>query len=179
MTTTPSPDPLGPEWGTGPDGVRTRSAARVLVLDDAGRVLLVRGSDPANRPGERWWFPVGGGIGEGEDARTAAVRELAEETGIAADPAELQGPVLRREPEFGWLGQRCRQRELVFVLRLARVPALDRAGWTELERATLEELRWWGAGELAATGDTVYPPGLAAIVEDLRDGWDGLLRDVG
>ena len=172
------PDPLGPEWATGPDGVRTRSAARVLVLDGAGRVLLVRGGDPGHRPGERWWFSVGGGIAAGEDARAAAVRELAEETGIPAAAGDLEGPVLRREPEFGWLGQRCRQRELVFVLRLAEVPALDLSGWTDLERATLDELRWWSAEELAATADTVYPAALAALLAGLRAGWDGVLRDV-
>ena len=52
-------------------------AAGGIVVDDAGRWLLMR------RNG-RWDLPKGH-IEAGEDAATAAVREIAEETGIAAE----------------------------------------------------------------------------------------------
>ncbi len=42
-----------------------RRAARVLLLDGAGRVLLLRGFDPA-MPEHRYWFTVGGGLDDGE-----------------------------------------------------------------------------------------------------------------
>ena len=182
MTSQPPPapaeDPLGAEWATAPDGTRTRSAARVLVVDGAGRVLLLRGSDPT-APGTRWWFTPGGGVAAGESPAEAAARELAEETGIGASPADLTGPVLRRAPVFTWFGRTCRQEELLFLLRLDAAPALSRAGWTALERDTLEEVRWWAPEELAATGEQVYPPRLHEHLARLRDGWDGSLRDAG
>ncbi|GAA4977418.1 NUDIX hydrolase [Kineococcus glutinatus] len=172
-----SPDPLGPEWGTGPGGVRTRSAARVLVVDDAGRVLLLDGCDPA-APEERWWFTPGGGLLAGEEPRAGAARELAEETGVVVDPADLVGPVLLREPEFDWLGSRCRQREVFFLLHLRAPVVLDRSGWTALERASLTGFRWWTAQELAGSGVRCYPVALPAVLTGLRDGWDGTLREV-
>lgn len=48
---------------------------RVLALDASGQVLLVRHSY-----GSGSWMPPGGGLGRKEDAVTAAVRELREET---------------------------------------------------------------------------------------------------
>ena len=49
---------------------------RVLVEDDAGRILLVRHTYV---PG--WHFP-GGAVDAGESAEAASVRELREETGV-------------------------------------------------------------------------------------------------
>ena len=55
---------------------------RVLALDHAGRVLLVRHSY-----GSGQWMPPGGGIGRGEAPIAAAGRELREETGCRLDAA--------------------------------------------------------------------------------------------
>jgi 8-oxo-dGTP pyrophosphatase MutT (NUDIX family) len=41
-------------------------------------VLLMR----AGQSERTWWFTIGGGIADGEDSRTAAVRETFEETGL-------------------------------------------------------------------------------------------------
>lgn len=61
-----------------------RAAASVIVVrDGAGglEVLLVRRNPQQRYMGGFWVFP-GGAVDEGEDHRTAAVRELAEEAGI-------------------------------------------------------------------------------------------------
>jgi 8-oxo-dGTP diphosphatase len=60
---------------------RRRIGAYGLCHDDRGRVLLVRASARSARPGT--WFLPGGGIEHGEDPADAAVREVAEETGLA------------------------------------------------------------------------------------------------
>jgi len=61
-----------------------RPRVRVLVTNERGGVLLVRGvlSDG------RWTLP-GGGVGRRETLTAAARRELHEETGIAVDEADL------------------------------------------------------------------------------------------
>lgn len=56
---------------------RSVIGCRVLVLDDAGRVLLVRHSY-----GTRHWMMPGGGVRRGEDVARAAAREVLEEVGL-------------------------------------------------------------------------------------------------
>ena len=76
---------------------------------------------------------------------------------------------------------------MLYLARLLEHPdelgGLDDAGWTDVERATVDELRWWRLPELAAVeaaGTEVYPAGLAALVTDLMaGGWDGRVRDLG
>lgn len=48
---------------------------RIIALDAAGRVLLIRHSYGSGK-----WMPPGGGVGRGEAPVAAASRELAEET---------------------------------------------------------------------------------------------------
>jgi 8-oxo-dGTP diphosphatase len=56
-------------------------AAGGVVLDGAGRVLLVRRGRP---PGKGDWTLPGGRVEAGEAVAEAAVREVREETGVAA-----------------------------------------------------------------------------------------------
>ncbi|WP_246561477.1 NUDIX hydrolase [Streptomyces roseirectus] len=65
---------------------RTLLASCVLLLDTAGRVLLLRYAPGQPAAGD-WWLP-GGMLDHGEDPRTAARRELREETGLG-----LPGPL--------------------------------------------------------------------------------------
>lgn len=187
--TTPAADPFGEEWRLGEDGLLFRRGARVLVV--AGppgeeRLLLVRGHD-LDQPGRSWWFTVGGGIGAGEEPLAAAVREVREETGLVLDPGQVLGPVFSRTAVFDFFARTCRQDEVIYLARLPQRPddlgVLDDAGWTDVERATVDEVRWWSLGELAAveaSGTEVYPRGLSGLVSGLvADGWDGRVRDLG
>ncbi|WP_375387886.1 NUDIX hydrolase [uncultured Amnibacterium sp.] len=138
-----------------------RNAARTLLLDPDGRVLLIRGHDPEAPEAGHWWLTPGGGLEPGEDARAAAVREAFEETGH--EVADLVGPVARRSSVFRFDGRLIEQRELYFVARVEAFEATS-AGWTPLEQRVLGEARWWTLDELRTTGDTVFPEHLADLV---------------
>ncbi|WP_375392762.1 RNA pyrophosphohydrolase [uncultured Sphingomonas sp.] len=62
-----------------------RPAAGIMLLDRDGRVFVGQRIDTVL---EAWQLPQGG-IDPGEDALAAALRELGEETGIAAEKVEL------------------------------------------------------------------------------------------
>lgn len=72
------------EWVPRAEWIRTQPqaliAACVFMLDEHDRVLLLR-YGPGQPWSGRWWLP-GGMLDHGEDPRTAARREMLEETGI-------------------------------------------------------------------------------------------------
>lgn len=138
-----------------------RTSARVILLDREGAVLLLCGSDPESdvRPAPRWWFTIGGAAQAGESLAQTAARELGEETGLQVDPADLVGPLWRRDAVIDFNGSVLRSDERYFVHRTARFEPSD-GGRSGLERTYIHGHRWCDATmirELVAGGETVYP----------------------
>lgn len=167
---------LGDGWALGDDGLWFRQAARVVLVDPADRVLMLRAHD-AGDPGRSWWFTVGGGLSAGEDPRVGVAREALEEVGLVLDPAELVGPVWRRSAVFDFARVTCRQDEDFYFARVDAEVAVDRTRWSQIELDTLDEIRWWSVEDLAAVTVEVYPESLVDLLGPLlRDGWDGTVR---
>ena len=166
---------LGAEWVADSEGVPRRVAARVVLFDSSGRILLAHGHD-AHQPEHHWWFTIGGGLEPGESPRQGAVRELREETGIRLDPEVLVGPILYRRAEFDFLNVTARQDEWFFLAH-SSTTSLDFGGWTDLERDVLDGQRWWTLDDLEeeSTHTEVYPRGLTTLAREWREGWDGSL----
>jgi 8-oxo-dGTP pyrophosphatase MutT (NUDIX family) len=63
-----------------------RRAARVLVVDPDGAVLMIHGFDP-HEPGLTYWYTIGGGVDDGESdldpARRASAGEKVFPLGLA------------------------------------------------------------------------------------------------
>ncbi|MGY1812160.1 NUDIX hydrolase [Blastococcus sp. SYSU D00820] len=154
------------------EGAWVRPTARVVVLDPAGRVLLLgaRLTDPAVPPGGvLFWYTPGGGVEDGESVRAAAVRELEEEIGLVVEPAALEGPVWFRRHVGAFAGVDIDSRETFFVLRDV-VHEVDPRGRTELELLGEEPHRWWSVGEIAASEEQFAPGELADVLPELLAG---------
>lgn len=162
-----------------------RETARVLLHDDQRNVfLLLTHFDPEVGLPPRWITP-GGGIDEGETPVEAAIRELAEETGLIVTADQLGEPVWVTRGRWDWgdghnfhtytdhffqlditsLGLISGASEGIRVETSSRhepkVFRLDQTNWTEDERRDVLDFGWWNINALEQTMDAVGPHGLA------------------
>jgi 8-oxo-dGTP pyrophosphatase MutT (NUDIX family) len=146
-----------------------RDAARLLLLDEADRVLLVAHWPEA---GLRVWTAPGGGVRPDETHEAAARREAREELGLEV----RLGPwVWSRAVTFEFRGVWLHQRERWFLVRDELEPAT-----APLDDAGIDEARWWSLEELRGTSETTGPSGLAGALETLlREGPPPQPVDVG
>jgi 8-oxo-dGTP pyrophosphatase MutT (NUDIX family) len=142
-----------------------RIAARVLLIDQADRVLLFHGTDPGD-PTDVYWVTPGGGLQPGENPAEGAARELFEETGLRVAPAELGDPVFRNVTEFSFEHRSYRQEQDFFLLR---VPSLevDTSNFDDSERRSVDGHRWWTVAELESAAESYYPETLPSLLRSL------------
>ena len=79
---------LQKRYMTDRDALPYRPCAGIMLVNRDGKVFAAQRLD---NPGVGAWQMPQGGIDKGEDARTAALRELQEETGISSEKVEIIG----------------------------------------------------------------------------------------
>jgi ADP-ribose pyrophosphatase YjhB (NUDIX family) len=147
----------------GPE-LRLREAARAVILDPDGRILLVR-FEFADRA---VWACPGGGLEPGESHEGALRRELREEVGLELE--ELGPCVWTRThiiPIFDglWDGQ-VERFHLVETASFVPSPLLT---VEQLRAESVTDVRWWTPEELAASREIHAPRRLPQLVVDLRE----------
>ena len=141
-----------------------RHCAGVILMNRDGRVFVGQRIDSTL---EAWQLPQGG-IDPGEDAETAAVRELFEETGVTADKIELIARAPREltydlpEDMIGkvWKGKWRGQRQTWFLYRFLGQDGDIRI---ETERPEFRAWRWIEPASLPA----MIVPFKKALYEEL------------
>jgi 8-oxo-dGTP pyrophosphatase MutT (NUDIX family) len=137
----------------------------VVLLDDAGRVLLFRIVDPQEDKPPVWITP-GGGVERGEDLAVAAARELREETGVVVAPAALGAPVAVCRGAWSFRGLPLYSVDWLFAFRTAAFEP-DDSEWSELERELHCDWRWWSSDDIDGAEEIILPDGLGPLVRDL------------
>ncbi|PHN29662.1 NUDIX hydrolase [Pseudomonas sp. ICMP 460] len=143
--------------------MRERKAARLLVINPAGEVLLFRFVHTTGAlAGDDYWATPGGGVEPGETFQAAALRELREETGIVL--SAVQAPVADRRVSLMLpSGETVLAVEQYFVVHVQN-QTLSRAEWTEQETQVMADHHWWSAQALRSTNATVWPQGLVDML---------------
>jgi 8-oxo-dGTP pyrophosphatase MutT (NUDIX family) len=148
-----------------------RNAARVVLLDSVGQVLLLRARDPANHVKPPWWEIPGGGIDPNETSADCAARELFEEAGIT--DARIGPCVWTQEAQFSFGGLHFDQFESVHIAWIDRVGTEDDyqpAHLEALEALAFHGHQWWELDALLACADPVLPYRLREFLPHLVRG---------
>lgn len=131
---------------------------RVLLVDDDGRVLLLRTALPG---GGHVWTTPGGDVGADEGLAAAAVRHLREQASVVdVEVVPLSGD-LSGDVSGDAQGQ-------VFAARSPR-GAIE-VGLTDWEVDHHRGHRWWSVADLRYTSETIVPAGLPGLLDDVLGG---------
>ncbi len=135
-----------------------RNAVRVVVQDAAGDVLLLLTRELSLPGYGTWWELPGGGLEPGESAADAAIRELAEETGLVIDRASVGPPTWVRTASFRHRQLRHLQHEVVLVARLgATRPDIVDTGRLDYELEDYLGHCWRSVADICSGVDRYYP----------------------
>lgn len=146
-------------------GEGARRTSRIVVVAPTGRALLLLTRAPDSSNWRRWVTP-GGGVDPGETHQMAAVRELAEETGmVVPDVGEVVYSETIPLPYDEAIYPEAYQE--FFMVTVATEFDPDTTGWTESERVDVTAWRWWSAEELESTDEPFEPAQLATLLRRL------------
>lgn len=150
-----------------PVTLRVRNAARAVVLDPDGRVLLTRFEFSSEVV---VWTTVGGGLEEGETHEEAIRRELVEEAGLEVE--ELGPCIWTRDHAIPEPVAFDVQRERYFLVRAPAFEPRPAFTWAELNAEGMTDVRWWTVDEIVAAAGTRFGPRSlgSLLVGLLRDG---------
>jgi 8-oxo-dGTP pyrophosphatase MutT (NUDIX family) len=123
---------------------RPETHGALVALWNQGDVLLVRNSYV------RYYSLPGGYVRAGEASRAAAIRELAEETGLTAEPGQLQ-PLL--DVTHDWEGKK--DHVEIFALDVPTRPVV------KIDQREVIEASWYSPER--ALGLNLFPPLRRAI----------------
>lgn len=151
-----------------------RKAVRVLLLNDSNELLLmcVQDFDIRTQEGimnKRFWCTLGGAIDAGESIEQAALRELYEEAGLAAEDIDL-GPVVWHSAVDLMLKGKLTRLDESFIVARTKQNNVALLLPTEDEKEVVKKLRWFSLEDIKECSDVIFPLALADYLPDVIAG---------
>lgn len=114
-----------------------RLQARTIVTNNSNdKILLVR------NPGKDFWYIPGGGLEEGEDIKTCAIREMKEETGLNIDLGKLMYAQELHDEKTGTIHS-----EFIFLAKLKPGELFDEL-YKDEDPDGIAEAKWFSKDDL-------------------------------
>lgn len=130
-----------------------RKCSRLLIVNEKDQLLLFKYKD--EHSSEPFWATAGGELRKNETYLEAAKRELYEETGLESDIGKL---IFEREAVFAVASSDpAIWQEKYFLVECESTDEIFAASWTEEEKSTIQEWRWWSL-ENMKQNKTLFKP---------------------
>ena len=144
--------------------MRRRLSARLLILDEADRILLFRFVYKRGPlAGQDFWGTPGGGVEDGETWSRRPCASWSRKPACGGRVSVQRSPAARSRCSCPTASMSCRTSATSWSGSADN--ALSRDDWTDLEREVMVEHRWWSLEDLSRTEATVWPENLREMIE--------------
>ena len=149
-------------------------SVRIVLLNQKNELLLMKAKDPSTTQPDgtyngAFWFLIGGEIEKGEDLKTAAFRELFEETGLSSEQVRL-GPQIWYGTFDLILSGQLRRMKQQFILARTLESKISLAGLTESERKVVKKVEWYSLEQIRNFDEIIYPVGIEEYLNPILAG---------
>ncbi|MFK7824735.1 MAG: GrpB family protein [Oligoflexales bacterium] len=149
-------------------------SVRIVLLNQQNEVLLMKAEDPSTTEPDGsyygpFWFLIGGEIEKDEDIRTAAYREIFEETGLDCTQVKL-GPEIWFGDFFLILSGKKHHMKQRFLLAHTSSNRVHLNRLTDSEKKIVKSLKWFSLNKMEQSHEVIYPVGLCEYLAPIIEG---------
>lgn len=148
-----------------------RNSIKIVLLNPKNEILLISIDDKSITNKDKsyngkFWQMIGGKIEEGENIKSAANRELFEETGLKPDDIEFGNIVWKGELTLIMSGVETLIRQQ-FITAKTNVTDVTLKNLTPEEKPVAKSLKWFSTDDIKNSREIIYPVGLDEYLSEL------------
>lgn len=148
-----------------------RNSIKIILLNSKDEVLLLGTDDKSITNKDKsyngkFWQMIGGKIEDGKDVKSAATRELFEETGLIPDNVEFGNIVWKGELTLIMSGIQTLIKQQ-FIVAKTKATKVTLNNLTPEEKPVAKSLKWFSINEIKNSNEIIYPVGLDKYLSEL------------